>query len=208
MNDHDPIPLRMAAPLSVNLANHYWKIGNDDAQVYSSARNVMVPLDDEAYAAWAAGMWVTPIGSEQELATVLRDGGLPLPEWLFAAPSFIQPAEGHYTKDQLHAYALTEHDRVASGGMTLSSGLKIKTDLATQVRALTLRAQVDRGQHVWVNWLGEDGAVHRLDDAAIISLSDELAAFLNEAADALADVLAKIRSGAVTKLDQVNAAFG
>lgn len=50
----------------------YWRVGDDDTRVYSSAAAAYVPVDDETYMAWvAAGGFATRIVSEAELQEVL-----------------------------------------------------------------------------------------------------------------------------------------
>lgn len=118
----------------VNVFDHYWAIGGDTAHVYSSATNVMVPVKDKAFVDWQTGNGApTPIPDEDELRGALKAHGLRLPEWVWAAPSFIQPKAGVYSRDQLLAYAAhLRAEKVAS-----------VADAETRLRALELRTQGD-----------------------------------------------------------------
>lgn len=60
--------------MNYNPLDHYWIIGGDVAQVYSSARGQMVDAADKTYAAWLAGGGLpTRIASKRELGEVLAD---------------------------------------------------------------------------------------------------------------------------------------
>ncbi len=68
--------------LSYNPANWYWKVGDKSpgTQVYSSAADDYVLLDNVTYVAWlASGGKTTPIDTEQNLADVLILAGQPQP---------------------------------------------------------------------------------------------------------------------------------
>lgn len=57
--------------------DHYWIIGGDEAQVYSSARRTLVPDVDDTYVAWCADHQPTRILSMDELIEVLRQANVP-----------------------------------------------------------------------------------------------------------------------------------
>ena len=57
--------------------NHYWIVGDDETQIYSSAERVFVPATDATYAAWMVeGGAPTRIASFDELKDVLRAAGV------------------------------------------------------------------------------------------------------------------------------------
>ena len=58
-----PVPTLVVNPL-----NHYWIIGGSTTEVYSSATNTLVPVDDTNYTDWLVNYTPSPIASEQELA--------------------------------------------------------------------------------------------------------------------------------------------
>lgn len=65
-----------------NPANWYWLVGDKspDTQVYSSAVDAYVPLNDATYVSWLSkGGSPTLIDTEQNLADVLAAAGQPLP---------------------------------------------------------------------------------------------------------------------------------
>ena len=120
-----PVPTLVVNPL-----NHYWIIGGSTTEVYSSATNTLVPVDDTNYVDWLTRYTPSPIASEQELQTVLIQRGVQVPLWLFNAPSFIQPAVDTYDKPQLKAYSDDARARKQEGGITVNS-MPFATDPVT-----------------------------------------------------------------------------
>ena len=60
--------------------NWYWIVAGDESRVWSSKASAYVPADDATYQAWReAGGIPTRIGSEQELADVLKPYGVSRP---------------------------------------------------------------------------------------------------------------------------------
>lgn len=53
----------------------YWIIGGDQTQVFSSARNALVPVSDQAYLDW--GWHPSAIDTLDNLKQVLTDAGVP-----------------------------------------------------------------------------------------------------------------------------------
>lgn len=53
-------------------ADHYWIIGHDATQVYSSGRVQMVPISDAVYGEWATHKLASRVASMGELVAVLR----------------------------------------------------------------------------------------------------------------------------------------
>lgn len=67
---------------SYDPANWYWLVGDKapGTQVYSSAADAYVPLNNATYVSWlASGGTPTNIDTEQNLADVLAAAGQPLP---------------------------------------------------------------------------------------------------------------------------------
>jgi hypothetical protein len=57
-----------------NLKDWYWKVGTDIRKVFSSARGIYVPTEDEIYIAWLdAGHIPTLIDNNDSLGVVMKD---------------------------------------------------------------------------------------------------------------------------------------
>lgn len=70
-----------------DVADFYWIVGGDESQVYSSARNAMVPIDDPEYGRWLKrrGYRPTRIHSFGELRDVLAAYGIALADSLLSS---------------------------------------------------------------------------------------------------------------------------
>lgn len=64
--------------ITYNPFDWYWIVDGDDSQVYASARQSYVPIDDAAYVAWREqGNVATNIDTEASLIDVLRRANVP-----------------------------------------------------------------------------------------------------------------------------------
>ncbi len=64
--------------IDIDYRDWYWVIGDDDTQVFSSARAAMVPADDAAYAAWReAGGIAAKVNVFADAIGVLRAANIP-----------------------------------------------------------------------------------------------------------------------------------
>jgi hypothetical protein len=194
--------------MTINFFDHYWIIGGDTTNgVYSSATNTTVPVDDAAYVAWAAINTASPIASEAELAGVIKSYGI-LPAWLFlAADTFIQPTPTTYTPEQLKAYTADARWRKEQGGLTLVSGIPIKTDDRSQAKINGARGVAESNASLTTQWHAADDAFYDLTAAQVITMSDELQAHINNCFAISADMRDQITAGTVTTLAQIDAAF-
>ncbi|MDN4982251.1 hypothetical protein QY049_03295 [Bradyrhizobium sp. WYCCWR 13022] len=59
--------------------DHYWSIGGDHAQVYSSKRAIYVAVDDAGFVAWSAvdGNSVSQLATQADLVEFLRGANVP-----------------------------------------------------------------------------------------------------------------------------------
>jgi hypothetical protein len=190
--------------MNMNIADHYWSIAGSTTQVYQSKSNTMVASGDANYVAWqTANGQATPIVNEVELADAVRSNGSRLPSWLFNAASFIQPALSTYSKDQLKAYASDARWRKEQGGITLTSGMPIKTDDRSQAKINGIRLVTQAS----TQWHAADGSFWSLDDAAVTAMSDELQAHINNCFTISSGVFTDIDAGTTTTLAQIDTAF-
>lgn len=67
----------MADPaFAYTITDHYWMVGDDEANVFSSARGIFVPVTDDAYVAWSANRSATRISSMDDVAGLLRTANI------------------------------------------------------------------------------------------------------------------------------------
>lgn len=171
-----------------------WIVGNDETRLYASATNTWVTPDDEAHAAFvAAGGRPSRIASEAELAHVLRTQapGL-IPAWLLGASTFVQPAAGAYTPDQLAAYAADARWRRETAGITVS-GAAVATDRESQAMLSGAWAYVQQNPAATIRWKAADGFV-TLDAAAVTALAVAVGAHVQACFATEADVIEMIRA--------------
>jgi hypothetical protein len=196
----------MVAQAPLNPWNHYWIIGGSETEVYSSASNTMVPVDDPDYVAWSAAKVAPPIATEAELADVLKVYPLVKP-WLFNASSFIQPSVGMYSPDQLKAYSDDARWRKEQGGLVTTAGFPIKTDDRSQAK---ITGAFNAGQvepTVVTPWRCADGTVVQLDAAGTHAMNDDLLTHINNCFAISADNYTAIDAGTMTTLEEIDAAY-
>jgi len=191
----------------VTTDDRYWAIGGDVANVYQSKTNTVVPVSNADFITWQEGFGApTPIGSEAELASVLKNTPL-LPEWMFNAPTFIQPSPGAYTKEQLAAYNADARWRKEQGGITTTAGFPLRTDDRAQAKITGTYTAKNEVPSVTTPWHDADGAVHILDAGGLHQLHVDLLTHINNCFSISADVIAAINAGSVTTLAAIDAAY-
>jgi hypothetical protein len=187
----------------VDPANHYWVIGGDEAQVYSSASNTYVPVDDATYVEWlGTGRFPIPIAVEADL---WPNQSAVKPHWLFNGTTFSQPTPDTYTPDQLREYAKEQRWLNETGGITVGS-TQVETDdrskgLVSQQR---LAAMNDTASFR-TDWQAVDNNTYPIDGAQMLAIADAVAAHVNACFVQYAEAIAGIEGGALTKLTQVDA---
>lgn len=173
--------------ISYNISNWYWVIGGDQANVWSSTRAALVPVDDTDYVAWLTTNQPSQIGSMDELEGVFAE---------------------QYPPGSLRTYCIYTRWRLESGGMTLMSGMRIKTDDRSKARITNALDAVTANSQFKTMWHAADNTVRELDRGKIQAMSNELNAFVDNAFTISADVLSKIEAGTITTREQVDSAFG
>ncbi len=189
----------------LDMTDHYWVVGGATDQVYSSKSNTYVPLDDPAYVAWLSnGMQPTPIAVEAEIWPCqfgFRES------WLFDGTRFAQPAVGAWTKTQLHAYQVMARYDTEQGGMTLSTGMPIKTDDRSQAKINGAVLAAAKNAAFTTEWHAADGSFHHMTSADVLAMSGELQAHIDNCFATSSTVASGIDAGTTTTLDQIDAAF-
>jgi len=192
----------------INIIDHYWAIASSTTDVYQSKSNTVVPIGDPAYDGWktSRGAQATNIASVAELAEVLRANGSPLPAWLLAAPSFIQPAAGAYSKPQLAAYNGDARSRKASGGCTIGGKPYLSDPVSRNTVGSAHDYAVANPGHI-TDWKLADGTFIQLDEAGLAHVLQQMATFVQQCFTCESTTLASINSGTITLVAQVDTAY-
>jgi hypothetical protein len=192
----------------INVFNYYWIIAGSSTDVYSSATNTKLAVNDPAYVAWAANNAASPIASEAELADVLKPYNL-LPAWLFNASSFIQPTPTTYTKNQLAAYNADARNRHVNGGVIITSlsPVPFLTDATSRntINSAYQYAQANPG-HI-TNWKMTDGTFITLSSTQMATLNNDVTVFVQACFTCESNTLNSINGGTITTLAQIDTAF-
>jgi hypothetical protein len=186
----------------------YWIVAGNDSQVYSSKRNIYVPLDDPAYIDWLTTHVIGgPIANEADIWPYVSGPPRALPQWLFDGTTFAQPAATQYTKVQLQSYQRHARWIKEQGGMTLSSGMLIKTDDRSQAKINGMRHIADTNKSSSTEWEAADGSFRHMTAQDIIAMSNQLQIHIDNCFSISSAVAADIDSGTITSLDQIDTAF-
>jgi hypothetical protein len=168
-------------------SNWYWIVGGDEANVWSSRRAASIPVNDPDYVAWlAAGNWPTPIATMAELEAVLAE---------------------QYPPGTLTTYTWFKRWQKEQGGITLASGMPIKTDDRAQAKITGAFVAAQELPTVITPWHAADGTVHQLDASQIVAMNNELLTHINNCFAISAEMLAGIEAGTVTTHEEIDAAF-
>jgi len=196
--------------------NHYWAIGGSATEVYASNRNIMVPVADPAYQAWLAEFaqdgLQTPINSPTQIADLetLRAVIAPiniLPEWLIVTkPTFIQPAEGTYTKEQLIEYSADRRWREELTGINVG-GYDVKTERVDQALTATAAGAAKENLTGNYDYKIADGTFVVLTGAQLVSTSVAISNHVQACFTVEKTTHDAITAGIVTTLEQVDAAY-
>jgi len=168
----------------------YWLIGSDDTQVWSSKRYNLVPVGDAEYVAWLAldpGNLPTKVPTMAELEVVLAE---------------------QYPPGTLKTYNDDLRYRKETGGLTLSTGMPIKTDDRSKIHINGVRVAIlEAPVGATAKWHAADGTIWTLDIAGANLMSNELQIFVNNVYKVSAQVLDDIGTGTITTLAQIDAAY-
>jgi hypothetical protein len=193
-----------------NFKNHYWAIGGEDALVYSSARNVMVPETDVDYVNWLSSHQApTPIANKAELAVVLKQSvpGL-LPSWLEEIDDdFIQPAPGQYSPAQLTAYAAHVRYNTEVAGISLAGGKKVATDDRSKLMIMIARMSAEKDVTFTTPWVENDGSISTLNATQIIEMSDAVLDHVHKIFTDFNTAVEKISGGQATTLEKIDVEY-
>jgi hypothetical protein len=163
----------------------YWIVADDQANVWSSARAMPVPVSDPAYTAWAQNNVPYTVASMDELyqifATQFPAGSLP-------------------------TYTTHVRTKTSGGGITVN-GLPFATDVITlgSLNSAYIYTQAKTGDTF--SWKLPDGSWVTLDKADIAALQNAVSKFGQDCFDCEAATLDAIDAGTITDLAGIDAAF-
>jgi hypothetical protein len=186
---------------------HYWIIGGSGTEVYYSGDNTMKPVADATYTAWLTAQTdgvpnaPTPIADIEALRAVIQPLGL-FPEWLMkTVPTFIQPAIGIYSKEQLKSYTAVARSTRAGGGMIVTS-LSPVSFQSDPLSRNTVNSAYDYAltqTGAWtINWKMTDNSFVTLDKTKITTLMSSMSAFVQTCYTCENTTDANIDSGTIT----------
>jgi hypothetical protein len=200
-----PTPFSTTA---MNVLDWYWTI-NNSLEVYQSANNVLVPQDDTNYLAWQethGGLLATPIGTEAELALVLRQRGTQIPAWLLSLDHFIQPSPGAYDIPQLKGYSGWARYNKSVGGIVVN-GIPFPTDALTLSALNSAMLYTSDKQINTFSWKLPDGTFITLDTTGIKNLQSTVASFGQSCFVADDNNCTAIDAGTITGLDAIDVVY-
>lgn len=182
----------------------YWTVGGSPSQVYSSRRNIYVPLSDADFRAYLdAGNVPAPIRSEAEIWPYVADF---LPAWLFDGNAFAQPAIGVYLPAQLLAYSASVRYAHEVAGTTVN-GMAVATDRESQAMINGAYNMASRNASFSTMWKSVAGAFVPLDADTIVAVAIAVGAHVAACFAKEAFVAGEIASGNIKTPDAIDAAF-
>ena len=125
--------------------------------------------------------------------------------WTYDGARFAAPIIPPPSREQLLAHAAAKRWRVETGGITVA-GVAVATDDRAKMMIIGARSAAIADADWTTDWIGADGAIHRLDAAAMIAISDAVQAHVGAAFSAYAAILAAIEAGTITSLAEIDAA--
>jgi hypothetical protein len=192
-----------------NIKNAYYVVGGSATQVYSTASNTYVPVDDQGYQDWlAAGNSSNVAADEADLWETVQRLGLGLPLWMFDGTTFVQPAVGAYSKANLKGYNPDARYRRASGGLTISSisAVPFFSDPVARNTLASANEYAKVTPHT-TDWKMSDGTFVPLSPAQLATASSAMANFVQACFTCESTNLTAINDGTITTLTQIDAAF-
>jgi len=197
---------------SVDYQNWYWFIAGDSSKVYSSARNIMVPIGDDGYQKWLSNGYQTPLIEDEAGLWSVMTNGAPgyLPTWLFNGTTFIQPGLGAYTQDQLVGYANVKQWSLAIGGYTVTlNGNPYRFNSDPVSMTLLTGKSVRLAQPnppAEINWQFGATTWVTISAADFLTIAIEVADFVQSTFDTLKTVEAGIAGGIITTIQMIDGA--
>ena len=188
----------------INYFNWFWAVADHPDGVYSSKTNTYVAADDPELAAW--GQTPIPIPDEVELWSVMSaNEPHRFKPWLFNGATFVQPAVGAYTAEQLAAYAGDVRWQAEITGV--SGGTAYRTDRVSRALLNTTLSYLRANTAVTVQWKALDGTFTTLDAAGMETFNNDVNTHVELCYETERGCKADIDAGTITTLAEIDALF-
>ncbi|MBB5700687.1 hypothetical protein FHS76_000530 [Ochrobactrum daejeonense] len=106
----------------------------------------------------------------------------------------------------LRDYAANKRWLKETGGIEIN-GLTVATDDRSKTMISGARVAAQNDPNFTTQWKGADGSFVTIDAAAVIGISDAMLAYVSNCFATEAQVLAGVEAGAITTVEQIDAAF-
>lgn len=169
----------------------YWRA--DDGRIFSAPAEALVADTDPDFVAFSAV--ATPHAWPRDAADQQTDEAL---------QALLLP---HNKFVSLATYTADVRWRKEQGGITLSSGMPIKTDDRAQAKINGTRIVAQGNASLTTQWHAADGTYYPMTSAQLLTMSDELQTHINNCFDISSQTLAGIADGSITTRQQIDAAF-
>jgi len=140
------------------------------------------------------------------LTTMVEVSSSVKPGWIRSGSEFSAPEEFVLTKEALLSYAAQRRWRAEIGGMDFG-GSQVATDENSQTKVMGARIRATSDSNFTTPWFLPDGSMVELGAAQIIALSDAIFNHVQATFVKRAEVVAKIESGDITTIAQINEEF-
>lgn len=192
----------------MNVKDWYWFVGGDETKVYSSARNVYVPLADADFQAWqiSSGMLTPPNALDE--SDIWHYVSAFQPAWIYDTENKICSvvAPGVYNTNQLHNYNMFVRDQRYNGSM-VANGVPVALTSFTRQAAADARGVARGNPSYTCKWLGTDGNFYPLDANGVIAMADAISNQGTECYNVCGTVDAGIHGGTVTTTGEIDVAY-
>lgn len=171
--------------MNFEIANWFWRVGNDRSRVWSSARSAWVDVADQFFTDWAAdGSAPTPIASIDDLAAVFNEA---------------------YPAGMLTTYVAAKRFKVETGGVVIN-GMKIATDRESQAMISGAFNYVSVETSATLSFKTDAGFVS-LNADEVRTLALAVGKFVQSCFEKEAEVSVQIASGTISSIASIDAAF-
>lgn len=168
-----------------NPQNWYWIVAGDQANVWSSARAMSVPVDDAIYVDWSATNSPSTAASMADLYVVLA---------------------AQYPAGSLPTYNADARYRKSSGGVSIGGKPYLTDPVARNTVDSAHTYAVNNPGHI-TNWKLADGTFIPLDEPGLAHVLQEMATFVQTCFTCESANLTAINGGTMTSRTQIDAAF-
>jgi hypothetical protein len=166
----------------------YWIVGGDQANVWSSARAMSVPVSDADYTAWLIAYQPSQIATMDDLYNLFS---------------------GQFPPGSLPTYNADARYRKATGGVIVTSlsPVAFLTDPVSRNSLANANEYIKSTPGSTVNWKMADGSFIILSGAQLTTAVTAIATFVENCFACESTNLDAINGGTITTLQQIDDAF-